>query len=129
AHGDDPAGWSWGAVHRAHWRHVLSNEATAPAFDLGPEPVDGSADTLRNTGASATLGADSGAEYRLVVDFAEPRRFLAVQNAGNSGQPGSLHYADQFAEWRAGRYHVVHLDRTPVEDEARGTTTLVPPEP
>jgi penicillin amidase len=124
--GDDPAGWRWDAVHLAHWRHVLSRGTTADAFDFGPTPVDGGGDTVRNTGLSATFSADSGAEYRLVVDFSQPESFLAVQNTGNSGQPGSPHYGDQFAPWIAGTYHVVHLRRAAVEDELEGRTVLQP---
>lgn len=126
--GDDPAGWRWGTVHQAHWRHVLSNAATAAAFDIGPAPVDGCGDTIRNTGTGPTppYAAASGAEYRLVVDFAEPTRFWAVQNIGNSGQPGSPHYADQFAPWLAGDYHVVHLRREDVERDLEGTTIIEP---
>jgi penicillin amidase len=124
--GADVAAWRWGAVHLAHWRHPLSNAALAPAFDVGPAPVTGAADTVRNTGASRTHEASSGAEYRLVVDFAEPGRFWAVQNVGNSGQPGSPHYADQFRPWCAGEYHVVSLLRPDVERDLAGTTVLKP---
>lgn len=125
--GPDPAGWTWGAAHQAHWRHVLSNEATAPAFDVGPAPVDGCGDTVRNTGSGPPLfAAASGAEYRLVVDFADPDRFWAVQNVGNSGQPGSRHYADQFDPWRAGAYHVVPLRRPDLERDLEGVTRLEP---
>jgi penicillin amidase len=127
--GDDPAGWRWGRIHLAHWRHPLSDGATAPHFDLGPAPVDGCADTVRNTGRSPTCGADSGAEYRLVVDFAQPDRFLAVQCTGNSGQPGSPHYGDGFAPWIAGEYHVVHLRRTAVEADLEGRTIVEPLDP
>ena len=40
-----------------------------------------------------------------------PDSFLAVQNIGNSGVPGSPHYRDQFEPWLRGEYHVVHLRR------------------
>jgi len=114
--------WRWGNVHQAHWRHPVHS-----AFDIGPTPVDGGSDTLRNTGAGQpAFAASGGAEYRVVVDFAEPERFLAVQNIGNSGQPGSPHYADQFDAWRAGTYHVVGLDRSDVEAAAEGRTILQP---
>jgi penicillin G amidase len=118
--GADPAGWRWDAVHEAHWRHPLSR-LDRPGLDIGPAPVDGGADTVRNTGP---FGAPSGAEYRIVVDFAEPDRFLAVQNIGNSGQPDSPHYADQFSAWLAGTYHVVSLRRSDVEADLEATTIL-----
>jgi penicillin G amidase len=70
------------------------------------------------------FSAASGAEYRMLVDFAAPDQFLAVQNIGNSGQPGSPHYADQFGAWLAGDYHVVALLRPDVERDLEGTTIL-----
>ena len=60
----------------------------------------------------------------MVVDFAHPDQFLAVQNIGNSGQPGSPHYADQFPPWLAGTYHTVCLRREDVEHDLEGTTIL-----
>jgi penicillin amidase len=123
-HGVDPAGWQWGRVHQAHWRHPLSTPERE-WLDVGPSPVDGGVDTIRNTGVGQpAFSASSGAEYRMVVDFAEPDRFLAVQNIGNSGQPGSPHYADQFSQWLAGEYHTVALRRSDVERDLEGTTVL-----
>jgi penicillin amidase len=125
--GPEPEQWRWGKVHRAHWQHPLSNDATATAFDVGPTSVDGGGDTLRNTGVGAPpFAAAGGSEYRLVADFAEPEHLWAVQNVGNSGQPGSPHYADQFAPWLAGQYHSIALRRTDAERDLDGRTTLVP---
>jgi penicillin amidase len=125
-HGSDPTGWQWGRVHHAHWRHPLSTPERE-WLDVGPAPVDGGLDTIRNTGAGQpAFSASSGAEYRMVVDFAEPDRFLAVQNIGNSGQPGSPHYADQFSPWLAGEYHAVALRRSDLERDLEGTTILEP---
>jgi penicillin G amidase len=125
-YGADPAGWSWGTVHQAHWRHPLSS-AERTSFDVGPRPVDGGAETVRNTGAGQPpFAATSGAEYRLVLDFAQPTRFLAVQNIGNSGQPGTPHYADQFDAWLAGEYHVVSLERAEVEADLETLTVIDP---
>lgn len=125
--GPDLDHWRWGKVHQAHWQHPLSTTATAAVFDVGPAPVSGGADTVRNTGVgSPPFAAASGSEYRLVVDFAEPERFWAVQNAGNSGQPGSPHYADQLAPWLGGEYHAIELQRTAVERDLEGRTMLLP---
>jgi penicillin amidase len=117
--GSDPAGWAWGRVHTAHWKHPISTPAIADAFEIGPLPVDGGSHTVRNTGGEQPPHvAGSGAEYRIVVDFAAPDSFLAVQNIGNSGVPGSAHYRDQFGPWLRGEYHVVELRRDNIETES-----------
>jgi acyl-homoserine lactone acylase PvdQ len=61
-----------------------------------------------------------------VVDFAQPDRLLAVQNIGNSGQPNTPHYADQFEAWLAGEYHTVRLDRAGVEADLESATIIEP---
>jgi penicillin amidase len=121
--GHDPASWQWGRVHLAHWRHPLGTAA----FDIGPRAVDGGSHTLRNTGGELPPhAASSGAEYRIVVDFAAPDRFLAVQSIGNSGVPGSSHYQDQFEAWLRGEYHVVRLRREAVEADCEDAIILQP---
>jgi penicillin amidase len=125
--GTDPKGWTWGTVHVAHWKHPVGGPDVAADFDIGPAPLDGGSHTVRNTGGELPPhAASSGAEYRIVADFAEPRRFLAVQNIGNSGMPGSPHYRDQFQPFIKGEYHVVSLDRAEIEKMLESTTTLEP---
>ena len=125
--GSDRAGWAWGKLHLAHWKHPLSTPATAAAFDIGPAPVNGGSHTIRNTGGELPPhGATSGAEYRIVFDFEQPDRFLAVQNIGNSGVPGSRHYRDQFEHWLKGTYHTVHLTRAGVEAGRESVTSVLP---
>jgi penicillin amidase len=105
-------------VHTAHWLHPVATPSVADAFDVGPAAVDGGSHTVRNTGGEQPPHvAGSGAEYRIVVDFAAPDSFLAVQNIGNSGTPGSAHYRDQFQAWLDGGYHVVHLRREKLDAE------------
>jgi penicillin amidase len=121
--GTDEAAWQWGRIHQAHWHHPISEAA----FDIGPREVDGGSHTLRNTGGELPPhAASSGAEYRIVVDFADPHSFLAVQNIGNSGVPGSPHYCDQFEPWLRGEYHVVHLRREAVEADCESRATIDP---
>ncbi len=127
--GDEPAAWRWERVHKAHWHHPLSNAATSAAFDIGPAPVDGGSHTVRNTGGELPPhGANAGTEYRIVADLAASDSFLAVQNIGNSGVPGSTHYRDQFVPWIRGEYHTVPLTRTAVEAASTVKTRIVPNE-
>jgi len=119
--------WNWELVHVAHWPHPVAG--LGDAADVGPAAVDGGSHTIRNTGGELPPhAASSGAEYRIVVDFAEPDRFLAVQNIGNSGVPGSPHYRDQFEPWLRGCYHTVHLTRAGVEADCAVTTIITPNE-
>jgi penicillin G amidase len=121
--GSDEASWQWGRLHQAHWRHPVGDAE----FDIGPREVDGGSHTLRNTGGELPPhSANSGAEYRIVVDFATPDSFLAVQNIGNSGVPGDPHYRDQFEPWLRGEYHVVHLRREAVEADCESRTVVQP---
>ncbi|MGH7101126.1 MAG: penicillin acylase family protein [Acetobacteraceae bacterium] len=111
--------WRWKRVHLVHWKHPLSAISTDGRFDIGPAAVDGGSHTICNTGGELPPHeANSGAEYRMIVDFIEPQRFLAVQNIGNSGVPDSPHYRDQFEDWKAGRYHVIELETARVDAEA-----------
>lgn len=123
--GPDMTRWSWGVVHVAHWKHPLSAASNSATFDIGPQAVDGGSHTVRNTGGELPPhAASSGAEYRIVVDFADPRSFRAVQNIGNSGVPGTKHYRDQFEPFLKGEYHVVHLDRSKIEADLESRTEI-----
>lgn len=126
--GEDPADWVWGKVHRVHWRHPLSSPALADVADVGPQGVSGAAATVRNTGLGANplFSADGGAEYRLIVDLADPTRLWSTQNVGQSGQPGSPHYGDQFADWVAGDLGALHLERSAVEAEPSASIRIEP---
>jgi penicillin amidase len=120
--GEDEAAWQWGRVHRAHWHHPVGERD----FDIGPHEVDGGSHTLRNTGGELPPhAASSGAEYRIVVDFSAPDAFLAVQNIGNSGVPGSPHYRDQFEPWLRGEYHLVNLRRDRIEADCQSSTVIL----
>jgi penicillin amidase len=124
--GADQTAWRWGAIHQAHWQHPLSAPERR-SLDIGPAAVVGGGETVCNTGVGQPgLEAVSGVEYRLVVDFADPHHFLAVQNIGNSGRPESPHYRDQFEDWLAGRYHVVSLRREDVERDMESSLRLDP---
>lgn len=126
--GTDPAGWAWEKVHLAWFKHPLSNPVLASRFDIGPRGIAGGAATVRNTGlgTSPLFGAASGAEYQLVADLGNGEGILANQNLGQSGQPGSPHYGDQFANWIEGRYHTVTFDRSRVEAELTATVRIEP---
>ncbi len=125
--GTDPAGWTWDHIHLAHFKHPLSNSFVSSRFDVGPRGVSGGASTVRNTGLGTAplFSSASGAEYQLIADLSDGG-ILANQNIGQSGQPGSPHFGDQFTNWIEGRYHRVSLDRASVEAETTATIRIEP---
>lgn len=125
--GANRAKWNWGAIHIAHWKHPLSTAQNTKTFDIGPRAADGGSHTVRNMGGELPPhAASSGAEYRIVVDFAKPGSFRAVQNIGNSGVPGNPHYRDQFDAFIDGEYHTVSLKRADVERATESRTEIKP---
>jgi len=110
---DDPACWQWGTLHQISLRHVLSGRGDLGTLLNQPShPVDGDMVSVGNTGEGPLWSAASGGGYRLIHDMGtSPPSMMAVDGQSQSGNPGSLHYADQFDDWDQGRYHQLVLDR------------------
>ncbi|MBB4285397.1 penicillin acylase family protein [Roseospira goensis] len=103
----------WGDVHRARIRHELFRYVPGVAWLTGmTAPVDGGPFTLNRGGHSGLDGSPPfahvhGAGLRAVIDFgADPAggsvRGRYVIATGQSGNPLSPHYRDQFEPWRRG---------------------------
>jgi penicillin amidase len=123
--GKDSAAWRWGAVHRVSFRHPLDGLPGAPdLFATPPREAHGTSHTLNNNGYEHGRRFDviGGPEFRMVVDFADLDATETVLTTGQSGQPGSPHYADMTEPWRLGRY--IHLPFTPTAVERASTDTV-----
>ena len=96
-------------------------------LDHGGAGVRGDMTTVCNTGLGPDYLALSGAGYRLVADLSTtPPTLRAIDASSQSGHPGSPHYSDQFADWQAGRYYELPLDRQAAEAATRPAATLQP---
>jgi penicillin amidase len=69
--------------------------------------MGGDADTIQAAGygwrAGAPFTVSSLSVYRQVVDLADGSSASSVIPGGASGDPADPHFADQLAEWAAGR--------------------------
>jgi penicillin amidase len=97
--GADPAKWSYGRYTRFSLSHpVLSRVPwVGKYFVLGPAPMAGALTTVKQT--SRRLGPS----MRFVADLADWEASLANVTVGQSGQPLSGHFNDQWWEYLAGR--------------------------
>ncbi|MDE2867695.1 MAG: penicillin acylase family protein [Chloroflexota bacterium] len=128
--GKDMSTWNWGRLHTLPLQHLLSGRRDlGQLLDRGGEPVSGNGVVVSNTGSAPDFVSRSGANYRLIADLAEaPAQMWTLDAAGPSGQPGSPYYANQFGDWRKGRYHRTYLGRSDVQESIRTTLSLLPRE-
>jgi penicillin amidase len=128
--GPDRRRWTWGRLHPVELTHALSagRPTFGELFDVGPRPCPGSVGVLNQNGyvVRDRFWTTSGPHYRFLADLGPSAETRGANTAGNSGNPASPHYDDQFEDWLAGRYHPLWMDRAAVEANAEGTLTLTP---
>ena len=127
--GEDMSRWQWGRLHAQTFRHLLGQGPLARLFNRGPVAVGGDINTV----AQATYNANRGyeltswtASFRLIIDLSDFNSSLAVVPTGQSGHPGSRHYADMIELWRQVEYHPMPWDRPDVEAVAEARLVLEP---
>jgi penicillin amidase len=101
---------TWGDLHQLKLAHPLGKAE----FALGPVPRPGDANTVNAT-SGANFRQTNGASWREVLDVGNWDRSMITNVPGESGNPGSRHYADLLSDWAAGRYHPLPFSRKAVE--------------
>jgi penicillin amidase len=112
--------WSWGRLHPVILHHPLDTlrSVNAKAFNLEPAPRPGDAHTPNAANFNERFEQISGASYRHIFDLADWDRGVATSCPGQSGQPGSPHYADLLPLWAEGTYFPLVFSRKKVEEVA-----------
>ncbi|RWG76704.1 MAG: penicillin acylase family protein [Mesorhizobium sp.] len=124
--GEEPANWSWGRLHKLYLRHPLQSLVTAN-WSLEAMRLGGSSSTLNY--ATYRLGDFSisgGPSVRMIIDVGNWDESLFINNPGQSGVPGSTHYADLTSSWRQGEYKPLLYSMTKVEEATASRIDLVP---
>lgn len=124
--GPDPAKWRWGTLHTATFRHVLGTGPERQAlFNLPPVERGGDGYTL-NVGEGPGFSVTHGASFREILDLGNWDRSVATSVPGQSGQPGSPHYADLLPLWAEGKYFPLLYSRKKIEEAATERLVLAP---
>ena len=102
-------------------------EKLRDAIDIGPLPKGGSVSTVN----MASYRPDDFMQYlgpalRLLIDVGAWDASRIVSHPGQSGHPGSAHYRDHVAPWRAGTYLPLLYTRTAIEAALETRIVLVP---
>jgi penicillin amidase len=126
--GSDPRGWSWGHLHHVRFLHPLDKlSGGAELLDRGPVERPGDGDVLQATWfEDGSFDQLDGASYRQIVDLANWDNSRAINVPGQSGQPGSRHYADLLPLWSDGRYFPLVYSKEAVDRNTTDTLKLLP---
>jgi penicillin amidase len=119
--GPDRTRWIWGNLHHVNFQH----ESHAESFALRSHNRPGDGYTVNATGG-ANFNQTHGASYREILDTSDWDRSVMTNVPGESGVPGSKHYADLIEGWASGTYHPLPYSRKAVEAATEERITLLP---
>ncbi len=66
--------------------------------------------------------------WRQIIDLSDLDASVGVLPPGQSGNPASAHFNDQYELWTTGRHHPLPFGRPAVEAQAESTLNLLPAE-
>lgn len=95
--------WQWGEVHNRLIPSLLDKKE----LQRGPYPADGNGRTPNSAGGAEP--AVHGPSWRMVVSLTEPIKSWGVYPGGQSEEPTSPHYDDQFKLWADYQYKELHF--------------------
>jgi penicillin amidase len=128
--GDDVRAWQYGRTHKLTLRHPLGAvPGLAKLLNRGPFSTGGDIDTVFMGYAPRRFAGVPfyvAPSYRQVCDTSNWDHSRSIHPTGQSGQPGSRHYADFPQAWLDVDYHPMPWSRVFVEEVSAGRLLLQP---
>ncbi len=127
---DPRSGWKWGRAHRLLQHHPLGDVPILGRLlrlDVGPVPAPGgdyTVDLCTSGGDRIPFTCTEGPSMRFLSEMVEGGPGYFILPTGQSGNPLSTHYRDQFPLWQAGR--LARLELTGSGQDASPVLRLVP---
>jgi penicillin G amidase len=113
--------WRWGKRNALFMAHALGQSGIlAKYLSLGPFDQSGA------PGCIKAMGPNYGPSMRLVADLSDWDHSFMEITTGESGQPASFHYGDQFPAWFAGDPLPAPFTTAAVDRATAQTLRLVP---
>lgn len=104
---DNNRTWTWGTYRGTDIGHM----AKIPALSALHLPTHGHSDALNATTKTA------GPSWRMVVEMSQPVKAYGIYPGGQSGNPGSVFYANMMDKWVQGKYDRLHFLTTSMTDK------------
>ena len=118
----DVARWSYGSWHVVDLEHPLASLLPdwAHFAGTGPQPFSGDNTTVKQ------VGRDFGPSQRFTMDWSNIDGSTEDIVMGESGNPFSSYFRDQWADWYGGRTFALPFTDAAVSAQTRHTLRLVP---
>ncbi|MBA3552519.1 MAG: penicillin acylase family protein [Actinobacteria bacterium] len=132
AFGPDIAAWSWGGLHSVRFAGPLAViPDLAELFTGGVAPMGGDEQTVLQGLFEPGVSYEAVVvpSWRQIVDLADLDRSVGTNTVGQSGNPASPHFKDQFELWSTGRLHPLPFTRGAVMEAAESVVRLLPDPP
>jgi len=121
---------AWGQLRHLVMHHPLGRSRwLAKAFNLGPIPFGGDTDTIAQGSVlplEPLANCDNMPSLRVVIDVGEWDNSRYALPGGQSGNPTSPHYEDQFALWQRGEGIAIAWREEKVRAATQQTLRLEP---
>jgi penicillin amidase len=127
--GSDPDRWQWGRLHQLELVSPVRRKGFGKGLlGGGRHPMAGSGETLLRGSYAFNVPYDVvyGASLRMVADFSDPDKVLAVLPGGVSGRVFDPHYKDQIGAYLSGAPVYWWFSPEAVAAHTRSTLLLAP---
>jgi penicillin amidase len=129
--GEDPALWTWGALHPLKLEHPFARRAPVllRGWNMDPVPFGGSGTTVAAAGYSWTrddLRVGGMASLRIVMPLDDLAASTLVHPGGQSGMPRHGQFASHYVHFVNGGTLPLYFDDDDVEQHAVTTLVLSP---
>lgn len=126
--GPDPTTWRWGRLHQVRIAHPLSRipaiAAAFPPIEGGGSGGDSFTVMARWLGDGPGWRVGGGASYMQVIDVGAWDNSLFLNLPGQSNDPRSPYYRDQYAPWIEGRMVPMLFSRAAIDAKVARRTML-----
>ncbi len=130
--GSDMSKWRWGDVHTALFANQTFGESgigpIEAIFNRGPVAVNGGASIVNATSWNLDnpFVVTSLPSMRQIIDLSNLANSRMIHTTGQSGHPGSPHYADFIDLWRTIQYHPTYWNQADAISHSRQHLVLSP---
>ena len=111
--------WHWGKLHTVEHEHLLGKvKPLNYLYNVGPTSADGGRYVINNQAhrkSKNDFRVVHAPATRRLIDMSNTQYSLGILPSGNSGNPFSKHYRDQFDIYQRGEYRDQIMDWDEIE--------------